>query len=1070
MTQEDLATPYSTELYASITENLIGHDFSKDTRSININPSFKYIKAIDNIGFFEELGLQLFAVKHTSERDARIGLSKELFSIMKEYSFSNALVATHSGQGNWRYSLLTSSLKISTDGKVIRHFSNPKRYSYMLGPHAKTATPYKYLIKNGKVSDFNDLQKRFSVEVVNNEFYGEIARLYDELVGTEKIASRMKYPSSGDESHEFAVRLIGRIIFCWFLREKKSKAGIALIPSDVLSRDASNQSNYYHTVLAPLFFEVLNKPASKRTDKFKTGVYADVPYLNGGLFNDDNIDHYIFDKGLEVSVPGLIDIPNSWVHQFFDLLERFNFTVDENTSYDTDLSIDPEMLGRVFENLLARINPETGETVRKSTGSFYTPREIVEYMVDASLSEYLVSKASVSREKIDALISYDLFDDLGYELNKEEGTSVLEALSTLTVLDPACGSGAFPIGMLQKIVFIITKLDPNAEWWLAKQLEGASLELKREFTNRSVDYVRKLGIIRQTIFGVDIQSIATEISRLRCFLTLIVDEAVDDAQENRGIRPLPNLDFKFVTANSLITLPKPEDKRGDISDTQAAMFEETSHIDELKQIRNEYFSSTSHERSELQTQFMKLQKKMVLTNVDVFRGSASKLYDTLSRWDPFEHTQSPWFDPGWMFGISDGFDIIIANPPYVRQENYKEYKERLKAEYPSIFDGRADLYTYFIKLGFDLLHDKGTLTFITSNKYLVRGYGRKIRKFLSEDVMMQQLINFGELPVFKASVDSAIIVAKRRTASVRDDDVLRFVQAKTVQDISNVGELFASQHSSLNLAQLNEEVWVLEEPVKLRVLEKIKQHESTLGSTFEIFGGIKTGFDEAFVISAQTRKNLIKADPKSEELIKPWFKGREVKKWFAQCEQYIIYIPQRKININDYPAVKAHLLPYRDKLSKRATSQEWFELQQPQERFTRLFEEEKIIYCEIAKQMRAFKDNSKAYGTMKMFFIPFHPVVLAILNSSLFDWYARMTFSSLGDPWSGGRLEFKSMYMSNLPLPLLTGPIQQKVTELVNEIDQGRINENLENNINELVYKLYNLTPEEITIIEGRIE
>jgi type I restriction-modification system DNA methylase subunit len=205
-----------------------------------------------------------------------------------------------------------------------------------------------------------------------------------------------------------------------------------------LSREAANQLNYYHVTLAPLFFEILNKPIeTERINKYKNGIYKEIPYLNGGLFNNDTTDHYNFDITQEMSTSGLVEVPDLWLRKLFDLLERFNFTVDENTSYDVDLSIDPEMLGRVFENLLARINPETGEAVRKSTGSFYTPREIVEYMVDTSLSEYLFTNTGIEPEKINALISYDLFGDIENELNEKESTSVLEALSILTVLDPA---------------------------------------------------------------------------------------------------------------------------------------------------------------------------------------------------------------------------------------------------------------------------------------------------------------------------------------------------------------------------------------------------------------------------------------------------------------------------------------------------------------------------------------------------------------------------------------------------------------------------------------------------------
>ena len=1060
----ELSENYDRSAFLGFAVDLLP-EFIRDVRPVA--EQITNFDVVSLLGVSTKLDLPVFEVRVSGSLSKRISLATDAFKLMKVTASYRALIVFHSGSTNeWRLSLMTSTPTVEA-GKVTTRLSNPRRFSYLLGPGSKTVTPYRFLVKNGRVQSFEDLQNRFSVEVVNGEFYKGIAQLYDRLVGSNDVAPMLKFPEAGEESHQFAVRLIGRIVFCWFLREKRSANGNPLIRPEILSSSAAKDDHYYHRVLAPLFFEILNKPLDRRVEAFQTGFSGEIPYLNGGLFSPQYDDYYKFDQSRGQSEDELVDVPDEWIRSLFDLLETYNFTVDENTSVDIDLSIDPEMLGRIFENLLARINPETGETVRKSTGSFYTPREIVEYMVDECLVQHLMVKTDVSEQKLRALITYDLSDDAEYPLNAREMEQAVKALSQARILDPACGSGAFPIGVLQKIVFMLQRIDPDAKLWFENQISNTPPEVRklieREFANRNFDYIRKLGIIRECIFGVDIQPIATEIARLRCFLTLIVDERVRDEEPNRGVYPLPNLDFKFVTANTLINL----NISGGSRDVQAGLFEDQAGIDELKELRADYFNSHNSERDSLKLQFSQTQNRMLQKMIANHSHGFSETTKSLSTWDPFGHKATDWFDCDWMFGITGGFDIVIANPPYVRQESYTEYKDQLKLAYPTIYDGRADLYTYFIKLGFDLLSAEGTLAFITSNKYLVRGYGSKIRKFLARDTVVEQLINFGELPVFKASVDSAIIVAKRRATSSHRDGTLRFVQAKTPDDISNVRDLFVRKHNSIPHSELSDEVWVLEEPVKLLVLEKVKQFERTLGSTCEIFGGIKTGLDEAFVISAKTRDDLLQQDPASSELIKPWFKGREVKKWFAHCEQYIIYIPQNRIQIEEYPAIMAHLLPYREKLNRRATSQKWFELQQPQERFTKLFEGPKIIYSEIAKEMRAFKDSSKAYGTMKMFFIPYDPVVLAILNSSLFDWYARMTFSSLGDPWNGGRLEFKSMYMSKLPLPPLIGSLQEEIAELVELIEQGNAKSDVEDRLNELVFDLYGLSSEEIKIVRG---
>ncbi len=477
------------------------------------------------------------------------------------------------------------------------------------------------------------------------------------------------------------------------------------MPNDLLSLGAVTKTpDYYHSILEPIFFEVLNKPVKSRKDGYDKEPFSSIPYLNGGLFSPQDDDFFNYNEAKQANNRTTVIIPDEWLQKFFEVLETYNFTIDENTSFDEELSIDPEMLGRIFENLLAEINPETGESARKSTGSYYTPRVIVDYMVDESLLLYLKNQTQLDEERLRAVISYDLHDDEKNLLSEDERERIISALEKVKILDPACGSGAFPIGALQKIVFILQQADPEGKLWFRKQIKNTPPEIRRvverEFAHKNFDYIRKLGIIRENIYGVDIQPIATEISRLRCFLTLVVDERIQEDLENRGIEPLPNLDFKFVTANSLIGLP------GSQENSQIGLFEDDAGIRELKELRDMFFNASGTERDQLKLQFVQAQNRMFQRLISEHRRDHADLTTKLTTWDPFSHKSSSWFDPEWMFGVKKGFDIVIANPPYINaiemkktsihmsEKNIKNNIIPLKVHMTSIFCFLREVFSF----------------------------------------------------------------------------------------------------------------------------------------------------------------------------------------------------------------------------------------------------------------------------------------------------------------------------------------------------------------------------------------
>ena len=756
--------------------------FQKDIRTFDFKSDI--FKNAYYLGNMPQASTDVIEIEVVGDIKNRVAITKEAYKLLKSISSPHAVISFYSinGTKRWRLSLLTTDYEIS-EGKVVTNQSNPRRFSYLLGEGAKIVTPMKFLIDKGNLLDFNDLKSRFSMEVVNKEFYEKIALLFTKLVGGKRKVGRSNEDFNGMlsingvikplmEHQEFAVRLIGRLLFAWFLKEKKSSNKLSLISEDVLSLEVIKKSkDYYHEVLEILFFEILNTKIPHRRMAFNNEKFKSIPYLNGGLFSPHKTDYYVFDNTQRP-----IEIPNQWFEELFAIFETYNFTVDENTSFDIELSIDPEMLGRIFENLLAEINPDTGESARKSTGSFYTPRYIVEYMVNQSIKAYLKASTKLTVDHIDYITSDNFGFDEQIKFSETEKRYIIRALQKVKILDPACGSGAFPIGLLQRIIHIVTIIDPDASIWNEVEFKHLSPEYKQsiidKYAKSGFGYTRKLQIIRESIFGVDIQPIATEISRLRCFLTLIVDEVVDDEVDNRGIEALPNLEFKFVTANSLARL---EGKAQIKKVHRVGMLnEEEYYVDLLQQIRNEYFVANSENRGKVQRRFIETQRDMEQKVIASSSLSTSK-FNRLIEWDPFSEVVSEWLDTEWMFGTK-AFDIVIQNPPYVSTKNITANDKKMLDENYGYVD---DLYNHFIRRGLEFLKPDGILTVISSDTY----FTTETKKDLREHILKQyihSIVSLGYNVFETAMVSTAIILIDSKLGT---NEKINIIDAEKSEDI-----------------------------------------------------------------------------------------------------------------------------------------------------------------------------------------------------------------------------------------------------------------------------------------------
>ncbi|MFO1489493.1 MAG: TaqI-like C-terminal specificity domain-containing protein [Kiritimatiellia bacterium] len=967
----------------------------------------------------------------------------------------------------------------------------------------------------------------FDVERVTKDFYKEIANWYFWARGLALFPKDAQMDADGKPSLPL-IRLLTRLIFCWFLREKRHpQTGSGLIPDalfdtrrikELLNDSSPSSCTYYTAILQNLFFATLNtemdtpgKPPVRRfldegdgqqsddhmvhqlwrhTRQLRdpsalAALLRDIPFLNGGLFEclDDRVEKGNSTHTVEVRIDGFATDPKKQpklpnflffgapqaadlsaaygdssrrgetVLPLLDILNRYNFTLTENTPFDQEVALDPELLGHVFENLLAAFNPETGTVARKATGSFYTPRVIVDWMVDQALLLYL-GKAlleetpraggrssgspqtvvpQVPDARLPRLLSWEEED---HDFQPAEVEKLIDAIDGMKALDPACGSGAFPMGLLQKLVHVLTKLDKENKGWHARQehaaakiesgpaREEALKAIQRAFARDNDDYGRKLYLIENCLYGVDIQPIAVQIAKLRFFISLVVDQSIDPKEENYGILPLPNLETKVVAANTLLGLHRGQLLLGS---------NEVKRLEgDLQKVRHGYFTARSYKRKrELRKEDKRLCNALATALQD--SGECTP-YDAkrLAGWNPYDtNTHASFFDPGWMFGLAaksgDGvFNIVIGNPPYVRQEELKNQevlgsngkpqalKDVLRDRY-ECFTGTADLYVYFFERSLQLLQVGGVLSFITSNRWFRAGYGEKLRTYLAYATRPGVVLDFGDAPVFTAIAYPAVVVTQKvkhiDKGQLPDPSApTGFIHPKNAPpkdwqsrvmtwlpgpDIRDFPDIFERDAFALAQRDLKPNGWRMESPVSMHLLERLRMIGTPLGVYVKgrFYRGILTGLNEAFVVDRDTRARLIAEHKSSAEVLKPYLRGRDVKRWRCEPQDLWLIFTRRGIDIKKYPAIHSHLKQFRKRLTpgvpggRKPGSYEWYEIQD-NIAYWQEFEQPKIIYPDIYKHQSFAWDVQGFFSGNTTYFIPSAEMWMApLLNSSAVEWF-----------------------------------------------------------------------------------
>ena len=1125
-------------------------------------------------------------------------------------------------------------------------------------------------------------QKVFSTDVLTKSFYREIQNWYFWALSKDM---HVQFPNdldddSDDEKYnaENLIRLITRMIFTWFMKEKGlvnedlfeveflEKAlkffnpGAAV--SDPSEADTDKKCTYYRAILQNLFFATFNQEVKERgfvetkicdkkrhqiknfyrneklfTEKDPQKIiayFSKSPFVNGGLFEClDNVIQYDADKkcheyswdGFSNSVhfgkgprkdslksalipdclffceDRVVDLSDFYekdkaakkihVRGLVNIFKDYVFTIEENTPLDEDVALDPELLGKVFENLLGCYNPETRQTARNDSGSFYTPREIVGYMVKSALKAYLVRTcANVSENEIENLLSGET------NLNampsvKEHAKEILTAIFKAKILDPACGSGAFPMGVLLAMVDILRTVDPQNKHWSEivlkeslseaesvadvvdlKEREDLKRQIEYDFKERvdHLDYARKLYVIEHCIFGSDIQPIAVQVSRLRFFITLLCEQTkTDDPAKNYGITPLPNLENNFVAANSLLTLdlsnmrellkkkasvlklvkslkdtrhqlflPKTSDKKASLKERDRRLCDEIALA-----VESLYDANVEEKVSLMQKGIMRIDEKLATLSEDDFKNTLKEVVETnlfgeksvtmqsvkgkglelqkqkksleesikdlknssrkerlladikrLVHWNPFAfNTAVDFLDPEWMFGVANGFDIVIGNPPYVQLSANQGLLGNLYQDCGfETFAKTGDIYCLFYERACQMLRKEGSLCFITSNKWMRAGYGESLRKFLAEKTNPRLLIDFAGQKIFEsATVDTNILLA--------DNDVPN--QGKTLACVStdacreNLGD-FVKQ-SAAPCAFTSSESWVILNPIELSIKRKMEEVGKPLKDwDVQINYGIKTGCNEAFIINESTHAEILSnckdaAERKrTEQLIRPILRGRDIKRYaYEWANLYLIathngYGRTPRIKIENYPAVKKWL----DKGGTAYNGKPFKGYAQIKDRadqgdtpynlrncaYMDDFDKPKIVWADLARTGNAFIYDDDGFTMPNTtYLIASHDTsmlkyLIGILNSKAILRYLDWISAKLDE--TGWRW-FKQ-YVELFPIP----PISDKgsgIIDLVNQILDARTKNpeadtsSEEHKIDDVVYHLYGLSTEEIAEVAG---
>lgn len=943
--------------------------------------------------------------------------------------------------------------------------TNPKRFTYLCGKnqHCRTAAQrFSELEKCNGYPTGQDMVDTFSVEPLTKDFFEKYKQQYADLVEyisgkrfvkvkgrfieerTKNANSVFKTTFDGDDKavRDYVKKMMGRLVFLQFLQKKGwlgVKKGAEWGTGDksfiynLFDRAPQKiQEDFFEQVLEPLFFNTLNydRGQDAMASAEICSIYGEeirIPYLNGGLFEKDTLDEK------------KVKFKKEHFQSLFDFFRQYNFTIDETDPDDTEIGVDPEMLGKIFENLLED---------NKDKGAFYTPKEIVQYMCRESLIAYLMTDSDFNEEKIRTFVLNHTGD-----FSDTEKKTLLTKLRDVKVCDPAVGSGAFPMGMLNELYACRHYLEEDC----------LPVEIKKQ-------------IIKENLYGVDIEKGAVDIARLRFWLSIVVDEETP--------LPLPNLDYKIMQGNSLLESYEGIDLSILTQGHQTNLFDTENTVEKLIEAINGFYMPHDQEaKAKIRLQI----KEFILHRLKVFNDS-----ETVAKLSQIDlHANTSFFLwHTWFYDVfnrpnnKNGFDIVIGNPPYIKEHENKKAFVDLKKQSP-YYMGKMDLWHGFACISFDLLKFNGILSFIAQNQWYTSKGASNLRESIRNNGTILKINDFNTYMVFNdASTQTMIFFIQKNSSQSKYSFIFRKILSDnpTEKDmIDCIGDKEIASILSYNnliydrMKMINKDLH-FNNTIDEIIISKIKDKANFIFAEKEICQGIIGGPDEAFKLSDEEVKKLTNHEKKN------------IHKFYTCTEKYVT--PTSFINIfystkdnvkyfteDEYPYLYEKLSKYSERLRNRRETKngknKWFHCWWPREENVFLIGK-KLIWTSRSTGGSFAYEEGEFYGSRNLFFVKTNRVnlkyITALLNSTIYNYVMQKVLKH-----NGKLLQIDKNQFKKIPLYNSSEAEQQPIISLVDKILAAK-KENPsadtsaeERQIDLLVYRLYNLTFEEAKIIDNTL-